>query len=98
MTQFTFAGSAGLGTTLPSLSRCRLGCPATRNAAFHLPASKPSTVVEPSVKLTLSPELGTFLVLNDTPSLVTRSCARSQFEKWVNAVTKTCSWQVEPSA
>ena len=91
MSQFTFARSADFGTTLPSLSRCRLGYPASRNAAFHLPASKPSMVVEPIIKLTLSPELGTFLVLNDTPSLVTRSCTRSQFENRVNAVTKTCS-------
>src|ERR1700722_20973047 len=42
MNQLILAVSACFGTTLPSLSRCRLGYPASRNAAFHLPASKPS--------------------------------------------------------
>ena len=57
-------------------------------------ASKPSTVVEPIFKFTLSPELATLSVLNDTPSLVTRSWARSQLENLVKGVTKTCSSQV----
>ena len=73
-------------------------------APCYSPVGRPSIdpvlmiIVEPNLRLTLSPELGMFSVWNDTPSLVTRSCARSQLENLVNAVTKTCSWQVEPSA
>src|SRR5271168_1177042 len=98
MNQLILAVSAGFGTALPSLSRCRLGYPASRNAAFHLPASKPSTAVEPILRFTRSPEFDTFSVMNDTPSLVTRSWARSQLENLVKGVTKTCSLQVEASA
>src|ERR1700689_3068108 len=89
ITQLILPELAALGETAPSLSRWRFGYPASRNAAFHFAASKPSTVVEPIFKLTLSPELTTFSVLNDTPSFVTRSWARSQLENLVKGVTKT---------
>src|SRR5271167_3872126 len=98
MNQLILPMSAGFGTTLPSLSRLRFGYPASRNAVFHVSALKPSTEAEPIFRFTFSPALGTLSVLNDTPSFVTRSWARSQFENLVKAVTKTWDLQVAPSA
>src|SRR5438552_15793621 len=85
-------------TQLILLGSADLGQPAASNAACHFAASQPSTLVEPIAKSTLLPEPGTFCVVNETPSLVTKSLARSQLENFVKAVTKMCTSQVEVSA
>src|SRR5215470_5740752 len=85
MNQLTLAGSAALGT------------PAAVNAAVHFAASQPSTVVEPIVRLTLSPAPGVSIVLNDSPSLLMKSLARSQFENFDHGPTKSWKWQVAGS-
>src|SRR5262245_48131056 len=86
ITQLTLAGSATLG---------RL---AAVNAAFHFAVSQPSILVLPIVRSTLSPAPLASIVLNDSPSLVMKSLARSQFENFDHGPTKTWKLQVAGSA
>src|ERR1700687_5274683 len=86
MTQLTLAGSADLGA------------PDAANAAVHFGPSNPSTLVELIVRSTLSPAPGASIVLNDNPSLLTKSLARSQFENFDQGPTKSWKWQVAGSA
>src|SRR5580765_1039844 len=86
ITQLTLAGSATRGTL------------AAVNAAFHFAASQPSTLVLPMVRLTLSPAPAVSIVLNDKPSLLMKSLARSQFENLDHGPTKIWKLQVAGSA
>src|SRR5215813_12435707 len=72
------------------------GRPAAANAACHLAASKPSTLVLLMDRLTCGP--GVFCLVNDTPSLVTKSCARSHCVKVDHGPTKMWKLQVLASA
>src|SRR5262245_650776 len=70
------------------------GRPAAVNAACHFAASKPSTLVLLMERLTCCP--GAFCLVNDTPSLVTKSCARSHCVKFDHGPTKM--WKLQELA
>src|SRR5215470_19425264 len=72
------------------------GKPAALNAACHFGPSKPSTLVLLMERLTCCP--GVFCLVNDTPSLVTKSCARSHAVKFDQGPTKMWKLQVLASA